>query len=110
MVFFDSNDFVTQYQMSKKLSDLEEEKEYYLQKIDSVKNDREELLSNAELLEKYAREKYLMKKPNEDLFIIMKKEAKQNWFIDLKICWLVDFIIVKTEKPSFKMAFLFLLN
>lgn len=76
MVFFDSNDFVTQYQMSKKLSDLEEEKEYYLQKIDSVKHDRAELLSNAELLEKYAREKYLMKKPGEDLFIIMKKEGK----------------------------------
>ena len=78
MIFFDSNDFITQYQMSKKLSDLEDDKEYYLQKIDSVKQDRRELLSNAELLEKYAREKYLMKKPGEDLFIIMKKEEKPN--------------------------------
>ncbi len=77
MIFFDSNDFITQYQLSKKLSDLENDKEYYLQKIDSVKQDREELLSNAELLEKYAREKYLMKKPGEDLFIIMKKEKPE---------------------------------
>lgn len=74
MVFFDSNDFVTQYQMSKNLSDLEAQKEFYLGKIDSVQQDREELLSNIELLEKYAREEYMMKKPSEDLFIIVKKE------------------------------------
>lgn len=74
MVFFDSNDFVTQYQMSKNLSDLEAQKEFYLGKIDSVQQDREELLSNIELLEKYAREEYMMKKPNEDLFIIVQKE------------------------------------
>jgi cell division protein FtsB len=76
MIFFDSNDFVTQYQMSKNLSDLEAQKEFYLGKIDSVEQDRKELLSNTELLEKYAREKYMMKKPTEDLFIIMKKEDK----------------------------------
>lgn len=74
MVFFDSNDFITQYQMSKNLSDLEAQKSFYLGKIDSVEQDRKELLSNSELLEKYAREKYMMKKPGEDLFIIVKKE------------------------------------
>ena len=77
MFFFDSNDFITQYQMSKKLSELEDEKEHYQQRIAEVQKDREELLSNTELLEKYAREKYQMKKPTEDLFIIMKKEDKQ---------------------------------
>lgn len=74
MFFFDSNDFITQYQMSKKLSELEDEKAHYLQRIAQVQQDRQELLSNAALLEKYAREKYQMKKPTEDLFIIMKKE------------------------------------
>jgi cell division protein FtsB len=78
MFFFDSNDFITQYQMSKKLSELEDEKEHYQQRITEVQKDREELLSNTELLEKYAREKYQMKKPAEDLFIIMKKEDKQQ--------------------------------
>ena len=76
MFFFDSNDFITQYQMSKKLSELEDEKEHYQQRITEVQKDREELLSNTELLEKYAREKYQMKKPTEDLFIIMKKGDK----------------------------------
>ncbi|MDX5419889.1 MAG: septum formation initiator family protein [Hymenobacteraceae bacterium] len=74
MLFFDSNDFVTQYQMSKKLSDLEEAKQYYLDKIAEVQKDRKELMSNPELLEKFAREKYLMKRPNEDVFIIVPKE------------------------------------
>ncbi|MFD2246173.1 FtsB family cell division protein [Pontibacter ruber] len=76
MLFFDSNDFVTQYQMSKKLDDLEEEKEYYLEKIAEVQKDRKELMSNTELLEKFAREKYLMKRPNEEVFIIVPKEEE----------------------------------
>ncbi|MDB5263803.1 MAG: septum formation initiator [Adhaeribacter sp.] len=63
--------------MSKKLSELEDEKAHYQQRITEVQQDREELLSNAALLEKYAREKYQMKKPTEDLFIIMKKEDKR---------------------------------
>ena len=64
--------------MTKKLNDLEDEKEHFTQKIAEVQKDREELLSNSALLEKYAREKYQMKRPTEDLFIIMKKEDKQN--------------------------------
>ncbi|PSR54438.1 septum formation initiator [Adhaeribacter arboris] len=76
MVFFDSNDFMTQYQMSKKLNDLEADKEYYVQKIAEVQKDRTELMSNPELLEKYAREKYYMKRPGEEVFILVKKPKK----------------------------------
>ncbi|HOO11266.1 MAG TPA: septum formation initiator family protein, partial [Cyclobacteriaceae bacterium] len=43
-------------------------------KIVEVKKDRKELMTNKELLEKFAREKYLMKKETEDLFIIQEKE------------------------------------
>ena len=74
MFFFDENDFIRQYQMSKKLSDLEEEKEYYQAKIAEVQKDRHELMSNADLLEKFAREKYLMKRPTEEVFIVIPKE------------------------------------
>jgi cell division protein DivIC len=70
MLFLDSNDFYTQLKLRKKLSDLEAQKVYYSEKIEEVKKDREELLSNKELLEKFAREKYLMKKKTEDLFIL----------------------------------------
>jgi cell division protein FtsB len=74
MMFIDTNDFYSQYKMRKKLKDLESEKEYYLQKIKEVEKDREELLSNNKLLEKFAREKYLMKKPSEDLYVIVPEE------------------------------------
>lgn len=74
MVFIDSNDLYTQFKLRNKVTTLEEEKAYYMQKIEEVKKDRKELFSNQELLEKFAREKYLMKKPSEDLYIIVEKE------------------------------------
>lgn len=72
MLFIDSNDVFSQWHLRSKLSSLESEKQYYLEKIEEVKKDREELLSNRELLEKFAREKYLMKKKSEDLYIIVE--------------------------------------
>lgn len=72
MLFFDSNDFISQYQMSKKVQELEHDKHFYLEKIEEVKADRRELLSNPKLLEKFAREKYLMKKPSEDVYVIVE--------------------------------------
>jgi cell division protein DivIC len=78
MFFFDSNDFVTQYQTSRKLAILEEEKEYYLEKIAEVQKDRKELMSNPQLLEKFAREKYLMKKPTEELYLIVVKDEEEK--------------------------------
>ena len=71
MFFFDSNDFIRQYQMRSKLSELEHEKEFYEQKIVEVQKDRKELMSNPELLEKFAREKYLMRKPTETVYIVV---------------------------------------
>jgi cell division protein DivIC len=56
--------------MSNKLRTLKNEKAYYEEKIKEVEKDRMELMGNKELLEKFGREKYLMKKPNEDIFII----------------------------------------
>ena len=70
MLFIDSNDFYSQYKKQRKLRELEQQKAYYALKIREVEKDREELLSNNELLEKFAREKYLMKKESEDLYIL----------------------------------------
>jgi len=70
MLFIDSNDLYSQFQKRGKLKELEQQKAYYTQMIKDVEKDREELLSNNELLEKFAREKYLMKKESEDLYIL----------------------------------------
>jgi len=74
IAFIDSNDLLTQYRLGSKLGNLEDEKAYYQEKIEEVKKDREELMSNKELLEKFAREKYLMKKPTEDIFVVVEEE------------------------------------
>ena len=73
MMFLDANDLGTQIERSRKQNTLQKEKEFYQQKINQVEKDREELLSDDELLEKFAREKYLMKKPDEDVYVIMKQ-------------------------------------
>ncbi len=73
MLFFDSNDIYSQYKLSRKLKNLEARKTFYQEKIMEVQQDREELLSNPELLEKFAREKYLMKKPTEDIYVLVEE-------------------------------------
>ena len=70
MMFLDSNDLISRFKMTTKLGSLENEKEFYMEKINEVEKDRTELMTNKELLEKFAREKYLMKKETEDIFII----------------------------------------
>lgn len=74
MLFIDSNNLITQWQRTQKLNELKDEKDYYKEKIKEVEKDREELLSDDELLEKFAREKYYMKKPAEDLYVIVEKD------------------------------------
>lgn len=73
MLFLDSNDFISRFKMAAKLRSLENEKEYYQEKISEVEKDRMELMTNKELLEKFAREKYLMKKETEDIFIVQEE-------------------------------------
>ena len=76
MLFLDSNDLISRFKMTSKLNALEGEKAYYVEKIGEVQQDRDELLSNKELLEKFAREKYLMKKETEEIFILEEEREK----------------------------------
>lgn len=78
MLFFDTNDLVSQYQLRKKVNDLEEKKRYYSEKIEEVKEERKELMSNPKLLEKFAREKYLMKRKNEELYVIIEEGTEKE--------------------------------
>jgi len=73
MLLLDSNNLVARYQLGSKLDALEDEKEYYEEKIQEVKKDRSELFGDRESVEKFAREKYLMKKETEDIYIIIEE-------------------------------------
>lgn len=72
IVFFDSNNLIDRAINLRHVHQLERDKIYYDKKIkeDQVKLD--ELESNPKNLEKFAREQYLMKKDNEDIFIIAR--------------------------------------
>lgn len=73
ITFFDHNSFVEQIQLRNKINSLNKEKEYYQEKIEEDKRKMQELLSNKDNLEKFAREQYLMKNKNEDIFIIVNE-------------------------------------
>lgn len=76
--FFDKYDLVTQYQARQALRQLEKDKQYYADEIKKNQEEINELQTNAQSLEKFAREKYLMKKDDEDVFLIIDKSAPDS--------------------------------
>lgn len=71
ILFIDDRDFVTtNFRHLKELHKLEARKIYFEEQILTVQKELDQLKSNPATLEKYAREKYRMKRDNEDLFII----------------------------------------
>lgn len=78
MLFFDRNDLMSQYDYCTQLNKLENEKDFYTKETEQVKKDLDELTTNKERLEKFAREKYLMKKDNEDVFVIIPENRNEQ--------------------------------
>lgn len=76
ILFFDRNDVFTQIQRRGELNELKQSKQYFEKQIADNKKFSNDLQFNASAIEKYAREKYLMKRDNEDLFVIQPLEKK----------------------------------
>jgi cell division protein FtsB len=74
VAFFDSNNWIKQAHLQSEIDDLEEQKEYYLKEIEKDSIALFDLTNNTETQEKFAREKYLMKKENEDIIVIIKDD------------------------------------
>ncbi|HEX4876341.1 MAG TPA: septum formation initiator family protein [Chitinophagaceae bacterium] len=70
MLFLDRNDLFTQMERRKELRELQQSKRYYTSQIEAESKELEALKNNPATLEKYAREKYLMKRDNEELFLV----------------------------------------
>jgi cell division protein DivIC len=70
MIFFDSNNLLTRRKYGDKLHELKQEKEFYLDEIRKDSTLSQDLLNDSLAIEKYAREKYLMKKDKEDVYIV----------------------------------------
>ena len=78
MVFFDSNNLLTRNKLQEKLDALTLEKQFYLREIKKDSTLTHQLLSDSSQLEQYARERYLMKKEKEDLFLVIDTTADQH--------------------------------
>ena len=76
MLFFDKNDVFTQMQRRRDLAEIEESKTYFSQKIAESKKFSKDIQSDAAAIEKFARERYLMKRENEDLFLVQSMEKE----------------------------------
>lgn len=69
ILFLDDASYLQHRVLNKEIKTLESNKKYYQ---DEIKNDKKQIkeLNNIEKVEHYAREKYYMKKENEDVYII----------------------------------------
>jgi cell division protein FtsB len=70
MLFFDEKDYFTQLKRKRELEKLEQKIGYYKGEITQTRKQVEALDKDPAMLEKFAREKYLMKRDNEDVFVV----------------------------------------
>ena len=80
LALFDSNNLISRYKELRELYKLRNDREYFLKRIEEDKKKLHELKTDNDNLEKFAREQYRMKKPDEDLYIILtpSEDRKNN--------------------------------
>lgn len=72
--FIDDNNLIRRIQHQREINNLNDQIETYRKQYEEDTRMLKEITSNPQAIEKVAREKYFMKKPNEDIFIIQKNE------------------------------------
>ena len=76
MLFFDNHNLINQYRLNRTLNELEMERDYYLTEIEKDRQATFELMTDTVTLEKFGREQYLMKRDNEDIYLIVEEEEE----------------------------------
>ena len=74
VVFIDDYNLINQSKIKNTVDDLKSQKEFYITEIKSDSTELYKLQNDPAVQERFAREKFLMKKENEDIFIIREKE------------------------------------
>jgi cell division protein DivIC len=78
ILLLDSNNLISRFRDMADLHNLKKEKEYYEKKVEVEKKKINELKTDNDNLEKFAREQYLMKKSDEDLFIVLTPQEDRK--------------------------------
>ncbi len=76
LLFFELNSIPDQIKNWWKLQQLEDQKEYYAEQIELLQKEQASTLGTDKLMEKYAREKYFMKKDSEDVFVLVDEKGE----------------------------------
>ena len=71
ILLLDSNNLISRVSDMRELHKLKRDREYLQNKVEADKKKINELKTDNHNLEKFGREQYLMKKPDEDLFIVL---------------------------------------
>lgn len=78
MIFFDQNSYLLHKELDEDITNLKEERAYFEKEIQQEQESLDMLNQDPEEYERIAREKYLMKKENEDIFVIEKKDSLKH--------------------------------
>lgn len=76
--FFDRNDLFTQWDRKQELNKLESSASFYEKEIAHTKKDLTDLNGNPAIIEKFAREKFFLKKPDEEIFLVSDSVDKKK--------------------------------
>lgn len=76
LLFFELNGIITQIKNEWRLHELKAQKKHYEQQIEELKKEQFATLGSDKLMEKYAREKYYMKKDSEDVFVLVDEKGE----------------------------------
>jgi len=78
MLFFDHNNIFLHLQYRKELNELKADKKYYQEQINLTRKEVDLIKSNPQAMEKVAREQYLMKKDDEDVFVVEEGQVMSD--------------------------------
>lgn len=78
IVFIDDSNLIHQSQLQQELNKVKKEKAFYMKEIKSDSTNYARLKTDKNMMEAYGREKYLMKRDNEDIFLIVIEEEKED--------------------------------
>jgi len=74
LLFFDTNNLISRYRVIRELKQMDLQKQYYLKEIELNERISDQLTHDLKEVEVYGREKYLMKRPGEDIYLIIDEQ------------------------------------
>ncbi len=78
LLLFDANNLLDRWRDMRKFKTMEKDREYYSNRVEEDRRKLDELRTSDENLEKFAREQYRMKKPDEDVYIVVTPEEERR--------------------------------